>query len=217
MNHIEVVRRFSKRIINPKKNDVAWCGHNVYCHKNCIFSYGSHFPIAKYLGKRGKQNLFLLNSDKYSDSTSCHQNMTRAVCKGPEVSQNELNKFGIEFFEIESTDILFFRPYSCNWCVKDLEKSNFYTEYNWEEGMLSGDWEPPKCGVFRGKQKYFVGNPRYKEGFLIITNVFVFTKYNKFYLASHNTSPFVVELPGSPKSLDGAIKMSSVKPRFYFR
>lgn len=46
---------------------------SFYFIKDTIYSYGSHFPIAKFIQK----SVILFNSDKYSITTSQHQSLTR--------------------------------------------------------------------------------------------------------------------------------------------
>jgi hypothetical protein len=50
---------------------------NMFIEGRTVYSYGLHFPIAMRL----TDNIVLFNSDKYSKSTSRHQNLVeRAVC-----------------------------------------------------------------------------------------------------------------------------------------
>ena len=88
ISHEDVVKRFADRTVNKRMGFVWWNGNNVYCRDDVIFSYGSHFPMAKYLGiSKAGHKLFIKNSDGYSSSTSRHQGKVRKYCPGPSVSR----------------------------------------------------------------------------------------------------------------------------------
>ena len=109
-SHDDVIKKFASRIVNRRQGGVAWSGNNVYCRDTLIFSYGSHFPMAKYLGtsQAGRQ-LFIKNSDKYSSSTSCHQSKVSRSCPGPEVSRRRLSEY-IHFEDLTIDNIHLWRP-----------------------------------------------------------------------------------------------------------
>lgn len=69
MNHSDVMDRFAKR---------SGTGHagNVFSEGNAIYSYGYHFPMALALDN---QKLFLINGDRYSNTTSGHQSGVRVA------------------------------------------------------------------------------------------------------------------------------------------
>src|SRR5438477_8019049 len=92
MNTHDIVRRFAARIPNPRNSGtVAWrgsvgyasasggfsgsgfTGARIYCEKNSLYSYGSHFALAHFLGERAGQKLFLKNGDRASQTTSRQQ------------------------------------------------------------------------------------------------------------------------------------------------
>lgn len=47
----------------------------MYFDGDTIYSYGSHFPIAKVIKNQRGEQAYLINSDTYSPSTSKHQNV----------------------------------------------------------------------------------------------------------------------------------------------
>lgn len=51
-------------------------GCNMFTDGKTIFSWGTHFPIAHYIGN----NAVLFNTDHYSPSTSHHQSIVRGYC-----------------------------------------------------------------------------------------------------------------------------------------
>ena len=51
--------------------------NRIFIEGNVIYSYGHHFPLAVRL-----KDCYLLNSDKYSVTTSCHQNILRRLLNG---------------------------------------------------------------------------------------------------------------------------------------
>jgi len=58
-------------------------GSNVWASGRTLYSYGTHFPLAEFYGRRDgttrERPLFLLNGDRFSVSTSRHQSETRGA------------------------------------------------------------------------------------------------------------------------------------------
>lgn len=55
---------------------------NIYFHGDTIYSYGSHFPIARHV-KRGKKTCILFTNKNYSVTTSGHKSMVQgAIARG---------------------------------------------------------------------------------------------------------------------------------------
>ena len=55
-------------------------GHNFYFHGDTIYSYGSHFPVARHVeNKRGRAVLFTTRD--YSVTTSGHKWTVLGACK----------------------------------------------------------------------------------------------------------------------------------------
>jgi len=55
-------------------------GHNFYFHGDTIYSYGSHFPVARHVeNKRGQAVLFTTHS--YSATTAGHKCMVEGACR----------------------------------------------------------------------------------------------------------------------------------------
>lgn len=52
---------------------------NVFIEKNAVFSYGYHFPMCLKVFDSNGEVIFILNKDRYSRSTSKHQNYLRAI------------------------------------------------------------------------------------------------------------------------------------------
>jgi hypothetical protein len=109
-SHDEVVKRFAARRVNKRTNVVSWASGNVYCEDDTIYSYGSHFPMAKYLGQVKDRHVFIKNGDRYSSSTACHQGMVQSACYGPTVSVSALRSAGINFHGLTLANIVDFQP-----------------------------------------------------------------------------------------------------------
>ncbi|HHT9136782.1 MAG TPA: hypothetical protein ACFYEK_05985 [Candidatus Wunengus sp. YC60] len=89
MNHKTVVQRF--------KEGKNYHGSRIFAENNTLYSYGRHFPLAVRRGEEG-QEWYLLNGDKYSNSTSTHQGITYSVFNNsPRVSFTALNAAGIYY------------------------------------------------------------------------------------------------------------------------
>lgn len=127
-SHKEIVEKFSKRQPNKRyKNQVVWNGSRVYCSNEIIFSYGSHFPMAKFLGVRGKKSFFIKNSDSYSSSTSAHQSLVRQNCPGPSVSRLKLSKY-LHFEDLTLIQIHLWRPSVVKHMWHDTQTNLFYED-----------------------------------------------------------------------------------------
>jgi len=69
--------------------------NNMFIEGNTIYSYGFHFPIAIRLWD-GNEWKFVWNRDKYSMTTSRHQNYVLRAIKGKiikEVNTQEMEKY----------------------------------------------------------------------------------------------------------------------------
>jgi hypothetical protein len=55
---------------------------NFYFHDATIFSYGSHFPIARFITRKGKGRAVLFTTRSYSVTTSRHLSRTRRAIPG---------------------------------------------------------------------------------------------------------------------------------------
>lgn len=65
---------------NKTQDSARYTGGSFYYDGNTIYSYGSHFPIAKHIKQNGvKAVLFTLRS--YSHTTSNHISTVRQACR----------------------------------------------------------------------------------------------------------------------------------------
>lgn len=215
MNHEEVIKAFGERKLNSKTKTVKWTGHHVYCEGDFLYSYGSHFLLAKHLG----DNLFVVNSDGYSVSTSRHQGLTRQYCPGPILSNCLLRKEKFSLHDLLHKDILFYIRDQWHWCVKDIETNVYYDNYSYDEqfgSTLTDEYEPPALGVFKSRRKPFNNHPHFLEGGWVVTATTVFKKNRKVFLySSDKEGRFVVRLPQLPESLEQAVEMSPRKPQYW--
>ena len=95
--HSEIAKKFADRKVNRRTGDCSWSGSRMYSSGDTLYSYGSHFPLARFLGEKAGEAVFIKNGDRYSSSTSGHQSITQGVCKGPTVSVSALRAAGINF------------------------------------------------------------------------------------------------------------------------
>lgn len=237
MNHKEVVRRFALRQKNARTGNVEWAGHNVYCRDNVLFSYGSHFPLAIYLGERDGQPFFIKNADKYSVSTSHHQSITSEYCKGPSLSTCHLEKNKIEFAKIKLEDVIHFQPRFSEFVYLDTKTGLFYEEAHcrrtdgwadqkvdasnpWftgglEEKLVDKQWTPPKntTGGFTQHYKRDKVN-RIRSGSYTIPEAVVLKSKRSYYLCSYNYDKgFACKLPGLPDNVEHAFEMKNERDK----
>lgn len=221
MNHEEVTKRFAARQINKRSGDVEWSGNNVYCRGNVIYSYGSHFPMAIYIGDGPFQ--FVRNADKYSVSTSRHQGIVSHLCKGPELPRHALSAVGIPFADITHKNILFWREGSSKFVFRNTRTNSFFEDMEYlsshdtvdiyAKPNKSDEWEPPIYGQFRRSRK-LVGvenkpDPNvelYETGWFTVDQVVVLSWKRKYYLVVKDK---VSKLPRKPASLSAALEMAA--------
>jgi len=90
---------------------------NVYFENNTLFSYGSHFELAKFIEFEGKQYLFI-NTSSYSNTTSKHQSKVRSY----------INKSLVEkvfYFDFRNNSSYYYSSYSFH-----LDKTNLIETIN---------------------------------------------------------------------------------------
>ena len=55
-------------------------GHNFYFHGDTIYSYGSHFPVAHHVSRKGNSAV-LFTTRSYSSTTAGHKCMAEGACR----------------------------------------------------------------------------------------------------------------------------------------
>jgi hypothetical protein len=173
MSHDTIIKNFAEQKVNSRRKEVAWGSGNVFCEDGLIYSYGTHFPMAKFLGQQKGENFFIKNGDKYSCSTASHQSSVQHACKGPTVSRTAIAAAGFSFFDLTLDDIVCYRPDYTHHCYYDRDTKRYFEErhYRRGEGWSSDDaprtdsedefyvgalegelvddpWTPPKQGMF---------------------------------------------------------------------
>jgi len=213
-SHDSVAEKFGNRQVNSRTKRVEWSASRVYCEDDLIFSYGGHFPMAKYLGEHPKYgHFFIKNSDKFSSSTSAHQSCVRHHCFGPEVSRSHLSKY-IHFSDLTMENVYLWRDGLCKWLWLDTQEGVFYSEYLYNQVHNNDDSDAaeilftdpiklPRTGKFKAHRKQEYG-PRYQTGIFIVEEVLVLKVKDKYLLCTHNS---VVELARKPKTISEALKI----------
>jgi len=69
LNHDQIARAWAAREVPEQGNK----GHHIFCDRNTIYSYGYHFPIARFVDSE----TVLFNADGYSKSTGRHKSIVR--------------------------------------------------------------------------------------------------------------------------------------------
>lgn len=92
------------RLLNDKQSNL-----HVGSRSN-LYSYGSHFELARIVKPAKGAPFFLLNGDTYSVSTSRHQRVTRAACESTGlplviIPHSALTAAGIELDSIRPVDV----------------------------------------------------------------------------------------------------------------
>lgn len=68
LTHGQIATRWAKR-----DRAESLKGHHIFCDRDTIYSYGYHFPIARWHDKR----TVFFNADSYSKSTGRHKSIVR--------------------------------------------------------------------------------------------------------------------------------------------
>lgn len=89
---------------------------NFYFNGDTIYSYGSHFPIARLVTRKGKQ-IVLMTVQTYSNSTAKHIHMTRMACR-------HLTVMAVPKPSASSREILAFYREECNRAISTARKYN---------------------------------------------------------------------------------------------
>ena len=127
----ETIKLFAQRKVNSKTKNIEWDSNHVFCLDKVLYSYGSHFPLARYLGEKDGRSFFIKNSDKYSSSNSAHQCITNEHCYGPSISRVRLNDFLEDGFDKLKIDNIIFWQKPKRICgYLDVNSSVFYTKYH---------------------------------------------------------------------------------------
>lgn len=73
-SHSDTAQRWAEQVGTEHPRYLK--GHNVWERGDRLYSYGTHFELARLVGAR-KSGFFLLNGDRYSKTTSHHQSEVR--------------------------------------------------------------------------------------------------------------------------------------------
>lgn len=153
----DIVRRWrdvclgsSKPLLNPRRSNVAPA-------RDIIYSYGSHFEMARIIrDKKREPVLWLINGDTYSVTTSRHQGEVRAALRGSSVPQvtiphRALGAAGIDLASVKLVQDMGDRferwtetrnefPEGAVWREDDVTDS-------WEEGHYADQFGPAPQGA----------------------------------------------------------------------
>lgn len=217
MSHLDIVTKFAQRKINKRTESVEWTGRHVYCKGDTIYSYGSHFPMARFLGMVNKKPFFLKNGDRYSDSTSRHQGMVNTKCIGPTISRRGLEAAGIGFNSIGlprqrniSYAIIDFRPDFNKHVYQNRKTGKLYSDFDYETKKFSKEFSA-KQGMFipystRDDEPYLSGH-WHILGACLLTDA----KRNCYLCSLDEDSYFVSQLPKLVKTVEQAFQI--LKPK----
>jgi hypothetical protein len=229
MNTRETVRRFAERIPNPRRagavewrggvgygfSSASFQGARIYCEENTLFSYGSHFALAHYLGERDGKKLFLKNGDRASQTTSRQQAEVQDLCEGPTVSFSAFAVAGIDLFVLRAENVIDFAADTRVYLTHDKETGIFYRlgKWNGERGEYErGEvFTRPKQGAFFPDRS----EPE-KNGFVsgvwhIVAACLIELSGRYLLSAVDEGSYFVSELSGPASTIEEAFKL--LKPR----
>jgi hypothetical protein len=106
--------------INPCLNVY---GSNLRAHGHTLYSYGTHFPLARWYPE---QRIFLINtSERRSNSTSRHQNYVRRSCPENYIEVGELIRWSCDPVKVPDAYIAAFNTDILN-CVAQHKRSRKY-------------------------------------------------------------------------------------------
>lgn len=200
MNHQEIIKRYAERKINSRTQTIEWSGSNVFCHDGIIYSYGSHFPMAVYIG--GKLCEFVVNSDKYSVSTSRHQGIVGSLCRGPALPNYALRNVGVPFTELTAKNILFWREGFSKFAFRNKAKGTLH------EMPKGQTWQDNIYGLFKPTRSQAGVETGYETGWFSVDQVVVLYWKRKYFLLIKNE---ITRLSKKPTSIPDALEMVALK------
>ena len=128
--------------------------HHRYCHlyadDEAVYSYSNHFPLAIPC-----ESGFLLNGDRYSSTTSCHQSLTRSACARV-CGDNNLKFAVVPFTVLNNADLTPIRHIEIIDKTRERHRNIKYTDKNGktkvrQEHLLGGS-------VIRHSGRYFLSS-----------------------------------------------------------
>lgn len=150
-NWTQVIDRFADRKPNPRNGDrVEWSATRTeamgggtvvraFCEDRTLYSYGTHFPLAHYLGQdHDGRHVFLKNGDRNSPTTNRMVAETQSKCYGPTVSLSALQAAGLAVPTL--ADIVDWREAPRTMLYRDTRTGEFYR--NWDYRTQSGIGDP---------------------------------------------------------------------------
>lgn len=224
MTHEELIKKFAERKINLKTKTVKWSGSNIFCDDNVIYSHGRHFPLAVYLGRDDVP--FIKNSDHYSGSTSCHQNIVAKHCSGLHFSNSTLKKHKINFCDLKPENLFLFQEEFNCYLYKNLKTQQIYkSRIKYEESTDYNDfykfdnrtlWEKSFDGEIKEFRKIYLiretETTEYEKYSAVSYNrsqISILLIDNKYYFINKHD---VTLLPKKPKSiLDAKLQVATIK------
>lgn len=210
------------------KGDVYWNAYDrMFCDKDILYSYGTHFPLAKRLVDSENENnvLYIINADRYSVTTSGHQSYAlRMLRPNIQVSRNALETIGIRFENLKFENIV---DYSCDnveYCFRYNGKlynpiDNIEYGYN-QINEINSIEDIDKLlyrnidtsqGMFVELGKKDIGNERISYGYWHVVGG-VLIEYNGYqYVCTLDENQYcVIKINGKYKSFNEAVE--SLKP-----
>lgn len=174
---------------------------NMYFYGDTIYSYGDHFPMAKVITYKGKK-AYVVNSDRYSNSTSKHQNIVSesipcdalvfhvSGCRCPSIINNVAHNYGdaMSFVVDKLSEI---------WDLQGKQERARTRNYGWQitENIFEligwvGFWHLDKPSRWDGKRKPSV------QQFWQDSNFDKISKYTKGFAYAANCLCIYDELEG---------------------
>jgi hypothetical protein len=230
MDTREVVRRFAGRIPNPRKGDaVEWrgsvgyapgsggfsgngfVGARIYCEKNTLFSYGSHFALAHYLGQRDGKHLFLKNGDRASQTTSRQQAEVQELCPGPTVSFSAFVAAGVDLSAFRVENVIDFAADKRVYLMREKETGTFYRLGKWNADLSEYErgeiFTPPKQGAFFPDRSEPEKNGYVSGVWHVVASCLIYFDDRYLLSAIDEGSYFVSELSAPATSIQEALAL----------
>jgi hypothetical protein len=139
----------------------------IIAERDRIFSYGSHFEIARMIRDRKQPSHWLINGDRFSNTTSRHQSevLSSIIRRGGSIPRVTIPYSALEAADVVLDSVQIIESTSDRWETinQRFEEMPPQVKWQWETTYADmGGWQNSLTGEFHARMKQW-GEPRPKQ------------------------------------------------------